>query len=213
MQKSIELPDFNLILDARKALIHRSSSSLILSDLHIGKQAHLRKNGLALPNYNQQSEFLRIKTLVSEYAIQQIIYAGDLFHSSHNKETQEFIQNILSLGIPQILVQGNHDLIQSIPPEISVVQNFQLGVLQICHQREDAIENSETRLIISGHIHPGITMGKGKLKYRLPCFHLSNNGLTIPAFGDTTGIYIIRPLKSDKVWAILEDENLLYGLQ
>jgi metallophosphoesterase superfamily enzyme len=65
----------------------------------------------------------------------------------------------------------------------------------------------EEGMIISGHLHPGISMkGGGKQSLRLPCYYYSAPNLYLPAFSQFSGMATIRPKKKDQVFAIVGAE-------
>ncbi len=48
--------------------------------------------------------------------------------------------------------------------------------------------------------------GKASQSLRLPCFYFGENGGIMPAFGEFTGTYTIKPKKGEKVFVIADDE-------
>ncbi len=56
------------------------------------------------------------------------------------------------------------------------------------------------------HIHPGCVIEtKGRQSFRLPCFHLKNKQLTLPAFGKYTGLHISPKDADTQIFAIVND--------
>jgi metallophosphoesterase superfamily enzyme len=49
IEKLISIKKESFILTNQRALFWKETSALILSDLHLGKTAHFRKNGIPLP--------------------------------------------------------------------------------------------------------------------------------------------------------------------
>lgn len=50
VEKTINIKQQNLVLTNQRALFWKETETLVLSDLHLGKTAHFRKNGIALPS-------------------------------------------------------------------------------------------------------------------------------------------------------------------
>ena len=111
MAKSIiEIAGAQLTLDSRKAIFWADKSVLLLSDLHIGKAGHFRKNGSPLPATAHLNDYSRLTSLIRDYHPERVIFLGDLFHSSHNMEVEGFRQ--FRDRFPNIsfeIVPGNHD--------------------------------------------------------------------------------------------------------
>ena len=100
-----------------------------------------------------------------------------------------------------VLVQGNHDIFESYPETLKVVQKIEEKPFSFTHIKEDCPLYN-----ISGHIHPGIRInGKARQGVTIPCFWFSNDHAIIPAFGQFTGIKKIKPSKTDRIFAIAED--------
>jgi metallophosphoesterase superfamily enzyme len=69
-------------------------------------------------------------------------------------------------------------------------------------------------LNICGHIHPGVRLvGKARQSIRIPCFFQTGSCLILPAFGNFTGLAIVKPKAEDKVWGITGEKiiPILYG--
>lgn len=192
-----------LILLPEKAILWPAQKALIVTDLHLGKGMHFRKAGIALPLYSQQDDFTQLDKLLQTEGLEQVIFLGDLFHSSYNSQWEllgHLINNYKHLAF--ILVQGNHDILNQ-----SEYKRFGFKVFDILHVgpflfSHEPIENPSAYNIY-GHIHPGIRLqGSGGLSMRLPCFFFSTNYAVLPSFGKLTGLYSLKPKKTDKIFAI-----------
>lgn len=64
---------------------------------------------------------------------------------------------------------------------------------------------SEKPFTISGHVHPVIRIGGHADNITTRCFYLTKNALLLPAFGEFTGGYKIKPKGDDRVFAVLPD--------
>src|SRR3954466_1055908 len=81
-----------------RALYNSETRSLIIADMHLGKAAHFRKNGIAIPQQSAQKDYQRLKVLIEELEPEEVIFLGDLFHSAHNVEWNIFAKMILQSG-------------------------------------------------------------------------------------------------------------------
>lgn len=111
------------------------------------------------------------------------------------------------------LVKGNHDIMSD-----QVYSNFDIKTYKkyflwerflFTHKPadEDIILNG-CDYIFSGHVHPGVRLqGKGKQSLSLPCFHFTEKQCIMPAFGEFTGKFIIKPNGKDRVYVIAKSNN------
>ena len=58
----IEVLGEKLLLCNQKVMFWEAQSMLILSDMHIGKSAHFRKNGIAIPNSVLKNDLNKLST-------------------------------------------------------------------------------------------------------------------------------------------------------
>ena len=104
----------DFILNNQRSMFWPKHQMLILSDLHLGKTAHLRKNGFAIPSYTHTHDLERLSQLVTYYKAEQLVIVGDMIHAKNNKEVLEwkqFCKQHPHLHI--ILIKGNHEELAS----------------------------------------------------------------------------------------------------
>lgn len=198
----------NFVVSAHKCLYWEEEKALILSDLHLGKSGHFRKNGIPVPQHVFKEDMQRLFSLIQFYRPQRVIIAGDLFHSGSNKEHDFFVRWRNDIPATAIeLVPGNHDILEDWYTEAGIhVHKGTLLIRDICftHDVSDAV-SAHGKYIISGHIHPSVKMkGFGKQRLNLPCFYFGKKYAVLPAFGGFTGTHCIEPLKGDTVFAVVE---------
>jgi len=206
---NITIRNQQLALLPQKALFWPDKKYLILSDLHLGKTGHFRKSGIAAPGKANLKNLDRLSKLIDFSEPQKLIILGDLFHSSANREWfqfEEWRKTLPDLNI--VLVSGNHDQLHTSfyrSADIEVIDRMELGDFLLVHDAADLQEKSD-KTIISGHIHPGVKLkGKGKQRLRLPCFSVSDQEIILPAFGEFTGLHIIQPDESRKLFPVVEN--------
>ncbi|NJM94359.1 MAG: phosphoesterase, partial [Cytophagales bacterium] len=66
---------------AQKALWLPEIEWLLISDLHLGKVAHFRKRGIAIPPHSEEQNLLRLLNLLVSFRPARLVLLGDLFHS------------------------------------------------------------------------------------------------------------------------------------
>ena len=206
---NITIRNQQLALLPQKALFWIEKKYLILSDLHLGKTGHFRKSGIAAPGKANLKNIERLSSLVNDIQPKKILFLGDLFHSSANREWfqfEEWRKTFPELSI--LLVTGNHDQLHSSfyqSADIEVIDRLELENFLFVHDASGLQKSSDTT-IISGHIHPGVKLkGKGKQKLRLPCYSISDHQIVLPAFGEFTGLHIIQPDENRKIFLIVEN--------
>jgi DNA ligase-associated metallophosphoesterase len=210
----IEIAGEAMQLHAMKAMFWPRNSTLFISDVHVGKVGHFRKNGIDLPAMSAKKNYWNLSALFDYYQPHHLVVIGDLTHSGANSEWHEF--NDFMEQYPQLkktVVIGNHDSASN--------QAFQalgfdahpmlhLSPFTLIHEPPQTI--SDSSYSICGHIHPGIRLvGKAKSSLTLPCFFIGEQYAILPAFGAFTGYVPIRPGKKDRVVGISENELFLLG--
>ena len=200
-----------LSLRGDKTILWENKNILLLSDLHIGKVMHFRRSGFAVPVDTARDNLERLSFSLLNSDIDQVIFLGDLYHSSENLETELFWQMINKFPeLTFILVKGNHDVHSDKHFEkkgIKVYEELRIGPFSFTHEPK---ETPETLYNIAGHIHPAIQLrGKARTFLRLPCFYFNEWQGILPAFGAFTGMYTLSPKRGDRVFAVADHERVV----
>jgi DNA ligase-associated metallophosphoesterase len=208
MTHPIKLHNQSFVLHFSGALFWQEKSMLLISDVHLGKVSHFRKFGAAVPQGAVQQNFNAMSSAIDFFNPTAVIFLGDLFHSSLNKEWQLFEAWVRLASAEILLISGNHDIISPIKYEelgIKVVAELQLDSFLMTHHPDER----EGFFNFCGHIHPAIRLsGLGRQSVRLPCFYKTENQLIMPAFGEFTGSYVLEPSAGCEVFALLGDAVL-----
>ena len=206
MDHTIRINNQEFILHPHGGIFWIKKSMLLISDVHLGKVAHFRKFGSAVPQKVIHKNFILLDEIVNYFQPFQVCFLGDLFHSSVNKEWQLFENWVRKTPTEIILVAGNHDIIATKKFKalgIPIFQEILLDNFLLTHypiERHDFFN-------FCGHIHPAIRLqGFGRQRVKLPCFFKKQQQLILPAFGKFTGTYVMEPTKEDEVYAIVEGE-------
>lgn len=206
---TISIQNQTFILHPCGAVFWKDKNILLIADVHLGKVTHFRKHGMAIPAAAIATNFERLTTVVNHFKPESLIFLGDLFHSSKNKEWQLFVDWADCCVAEIILVAGNHDIIAQENydnMDVQVVQELEMEGFLLTHHPEDR----ENLFNFCGHIHPGIALrGFGRLALNLPCFFQKDNQMILPAFGAFTGKYIMSPEGDNLVYACTKDEVIL----
>lgn len=204
---ALRLGNLDMVMLPQKALWLPEPGWLIVADLHLGKAAHFRRNGLAVPPQAGSGDLSLLGQLLLQLPVQALIFLGDLFHSEYNQAWEAFCVWREEFPLPMWLVEGNHDILRPIHYHragLELMTECRHG--EWCFTHEPLKAPTETGFAAAGHVHPGIRLqGSGRQSLRLPCFFWSNNQLLLPAFGSFTGLALVRPLRDDLVFAVTED--------
>ncbi len=179
-----------LTLTNQRALYWPKESALLLSDLHLGKAAHFRKNGIPMPQQIVLQDLMRLEQLILHFGPAKVMVTGDLVHAGHNREVGLFgALTQRHPGVRFILVRGNHDRITEKNLALlgihEVHTELQLGQILLTHELRPPGAAGN----ISGHVHPGIALKltSGQVM-KFPCFAVSGHRLILPAFSLFTGL-------------------------
>ena len=198
--KRIQINENHFDLHPSGALYWVEKKTLMIADVHLGKVAHFRKNGIAVPRKAEGAFYEKITFLLNEFEVERLLFLGDLFHSFQNNEWHLFSAWVKQQRSELILIEGNHDVIPA--------QKFeQLGMTITSNLSEDTFYFShfptekEEYFVFCGHVHPGVKLkGDGLQQLKMPCFYQSQNQLILPAFGAFTGLHILTPKESDRIY-------------
>ena len=206
MTENISVKDEEFILHPSGAIYWEKRSKLMISDVHLGKITHFRKFGMAIPSQAIYKNFQLLQETIDYFNPQEVIFLGDLFHSSLNREWDLFEIFIKANSISFILVMGNHDSISMVKYKnlgINIYEKLVYDAFLLTHFPEE----KEGYFNFSGHIHPAIKLkGMGKQSLKLPCFYKKKNQIILPAFGEFTGSYVMKKTSKVEVFAIANDK-------
>jgi DNA ligase-associated metallophosphoesterase len=204
--EEIQLQGELFYLLPQRAMYRPSKKQLILSDIHLGKASHFRKQGIALPIQSHLKDIDKLHFLLTTWEPLSVLILGDLFHSSYNKEWLWF-KSLLSEHerVQFILVEGNHDVLQNELynlPNLLKVKVLEEDKFIFSHHQ---LEQTE-KLNISGHVHPGLQLhGIAKQSICLPCFYSGKTQFIMPAFGNLTGLHLLKREDCSDYYLILEN--------
>src|SRR5690554_2743660 len=193
-----------------KAAFMPQHQTLVVADIHLGKASHFRKEGIMIPLPVSCPDLKCLGELLDSLEPTTVVFLGDLFHSSLNGEWED-LKDFLC-GYPDIrfvLTKGNHDILPSSVMEascIEVASELEVGERLIL-SHEPLMEVQEEKLNIVGHIHPGILIKtKGRQSFRLPCFYHKGQCLILPAFGQLTGLQLMKKAPGVSIYPVFTDE-------
>jgi DNA ligase-associated metallophosphoesterase len=206
---TLNLQGEQLTLHPYRAIYWQKHKALLLADLHLGKGAHFRKEGIPIPVQAGQVDFDKLIALLLDFQPERTLFLGDLFHSVYNPTWEEFGQLVNQFGdIHFELIAGNHDILSPHQYEKFQVkvhaEPYPMGPFLLSHHPMESVP--EDRYNLAGHIHPGIRLsGLGRQRLRLPCFWFGKEQGLLPAFGSLTGTAPIEALAEDQVFVVTDE--------
>ncbi|MDA9951364.1 ligase-associated DNA damage response endonuclease PdeM [Oligoflexaceae bacterium] len=195
-----------------KACLDILTNSLIVSDIHIGKEVSMRRQGLSTPNGVSDFDMNRIDELWASYQFTHLYILGDFIHDedSLSQGMGEVVSKWLGKNaFTTTLILGNHDRHLGSQAEnwrMNIVKEDHLGSIRLSHVHCD--DDVPT---IAGHEHPFVVLKNNFDRLRLPCFYIDSGKMTVPAFGSLTGGFNIKPKFGRRIFAIGDDQVLPLG--
>lgn len=207
---TVDFDGIKLTFLKEKAIWIQSLRILLIADLHFGKAAHFRKSGIPIPEPVHDADLYQLKKLKDEYRPSNTYFLGDLFHSDWNSQWEYFMQFLKHFPNTEFhLVKGNHDILSPLAylqSELKIHNKpLTLGRLILSHEPMETIP--EGHLNLCGHIHPAVRLvGKARQSVRIPCFYQTGSQLILPAFGNFTGLALVKPKDGDQIWGITPEK-------
>jgi DNA ligase-associated metallophosphoesterase len=217
MATQVTISGVNLELLPERAIYIESLTSLLVSDVHLGKSETFQAKGIPIPNQVNQRTLERLQDLCFTYQPQKLFILGDLFHSRLALvdpvlvEWERFLQKVET---EVSLIVGNHDR-----PLIPALKSLSIHCIPDAIQLDRLVLSHEpfsqgSCLNICGHIHPCVRIKTRLDQLRLPCFYWerSHNRLTLPSFGEFTGGYEVEVGSTSVAYLIAEGQVIPFGV-
>ncbi len=203
-------------------------SHLVITDLHIGLEEKLRKEGY---NFPQQDTYLtnKIKRVLKDEGkkIDSLIILGDVketpthFTKYERAHVSKFFEEVNKLFKKVIVVLGNHDgklrevFSNPLPYYIYNKILFVHG-----HKRvpKDLLDRKDIEMIVAGHLHPLFKLGdKNGMIYYLPCWirgkYMGRKIIFMPSFSDVViGSHYVDKHPGPLANKISEKEYCIYDM-
>lgn len=206
---AIELAGEGVLLLARKALYWPRQRTLAVADIHFGKAASFRAQGVPVPRGTTTQNLQALDAVLAEHAVQRIVFLGDFLHAkaAHASATLQAMHawRARHADLELLLVRGNHDRHAGDPApslRMAVVDEpYNSGPFSFCHHPETAAPG----YVLAGHVHPVFVLRAGWESLRLPCFLQGPQRLILPSFGAFTGGHVIAPQPGERVFLTADD--------
>ena len=198
-RKFMKINDNIKIIDL--ALYLKKEKTIIISDMHLGYEESLNKQGILIPKFQFKETLERLTKIFYKVKADKIILNGDFKHEFGTISDSEWkdILKIMDFFIERcnelILIKGNHDtILEPIARKrnLSTRLYYKINDYYICHGEviPEDIDFNLSKTIIIGHEHPAVSI-KSKTRSELyKCFlvgKFKNKSLiVIPSFNLVT---------------------------
>lgn len=205
----IELQDEALELHVECALHWPRARTLIVADVHLGKDAAFRRAGLAVPSGSTARDLDRLSALLEQTRAERLLVLGDLFHASLQAQEPWFADvDAFRARHAQLrieVVRGNHDRGAAGAPN-----HWNLHWHEGAHHEAPFVfahepQADERGYVLAGHLHPVLRLRSATDTLRLPVFWWRAQVGVLPSFGGFTGGHPITREARDRVHAVTPD--------
>ncbi|MFT4603573.1 MAG: DNA ligase-associated metallophosphoesterase [Rhodothermales bacterium] len=205
-----EVAGHRLALMPERAVFNLGTGDLYVADLHIGKSATFRSGAIPIPDGDTAADLVRLGSVIQSTEARRVVVLGDFLHApaSHLDQTwRQWRATCPDLEI--VVVRGNHDVTAGDPGADWGVELLDGPVKSGSLVFQHHPEASELGYVLSGHLHPAIRLrGVGRDSILLPCFHVGEAVMVLPAFTSFSGGYRVVAGKKDRIFAIADDAVL-----
>lgn len=210
----VEILEEKFTLLPENAVFWHKEEALLFSDVHLGKAEVFQRQGIPVPIGSDEENIARLESLCENFDVKRLYCLGDFIHSklfwssSLSKRVSTFMNH---WGPNFTLIAGNH--------EMGTAKNFAVfgtrveeSEMMVRHfllshgdERTSGAGSRPQPFTISGHVHPVVRVGSQSDAFTARCFYLTESMLLLPAFGEFTGGFKIKPRSDGRVFAVLPD--------
>ena len=205
-ERVIQCAGETLILHTQRAIYRPATRTLLVADVHLGKESVFGRAGIAMPYEIGASNLLRLSRLLTYYAAEQLIVLGDFMHAApHHEDTwpQEFTQWLERYPSLKIaVIAGNHDRMDCYDQVDSRVQWFKEPHIAPPFAYAHQPRAYGSHYTLAGHLHPTFLLSARSDRIRSPVFWFRSSMAILPAFGTFTGGGNIMRRASDRVFLV-----------
>jgi DNA ligase-associated metallophosphoesterase len=202
--REVELAGETVLLLPEKALYWPREKMLVIADIHFGKAASFRAQGVPVPRGTTTENLDALDALMAAHDTRQIVFLGDFLHAraAHAPATLAAMlawrQRHPALRL--VLVRGNHDLRAGDPAAALGIEMadepYTVAPFAFCHHPDVAAD----AYVLAGHVHPVYLLSGRHDSLRLPCFLAGPARMILPSFGAFTGGFVVAPEPGERMW-------------
>ena len=151
--------------------------TIIISDLHLGFEEALGKQGVLVPRVQFKDIIARLDWIISAVPVEKVVLNGDVKHEFGTISKQEWrevtrlVEYFRNKKIEIIAVKGNHDTIFGpLAKKLQIIEVRELKHKNILIAHGDYVPTKLLPIIIIGHEHPAITLREKAKSEKFKCF-------------------------------------------
>jgi DNA ligase-associated metallophosphoesterase len=151
--------------------------TVLVADVHFGKEDIWRRHGIAIPAGSNAADFERLARLITTLRALRCIVLGDFVHGrlesgdACSKDLARFRARTAATEFE--VVAGNHDRAATMPAAEGAVRWHHAAAVEMppfVLAHDPAESPSENAFALAGHVHPVARLGEGKRALRVPVF-------------------------------------------
>ncbi|OKY78007.1 MAG: Phosphohydrolase Icc/MPP superfamily [Candidatus Methanohalarchaeum thermophilum] len=191
--------DFRLF---KNAVYFPKSGICTISDLHIGLEDKLNKQGISFPFEERKSLVNNLKKVKEKFEPNKFVFNGDTLHTFGEipDKVPEKLDEIISICNEECLfIKGSHD---SMLPylleerDLEIKESYEYSGLKFIHGDKDLTELDD-ELIVIGHEHPSVEIHGDKIDC---CLYEKGKScifsiIVLPSFSKLTKGVVINDMK------------------
>lgn len=191
----------------------RAKRTLLVADVHLGKSEAFQRAGVPMPSGAMHEALDRLGRVIAETRAERVLVLGDLLHAPAGI-TASMVEAVRAwrsrVSVRMQVVSGNHD--RDIEHVAKVWDMELLGEshaedgVGFVHDPDSAAAERAGGFVWAGHVHPAITMGRGKTSVKLACFVMSEHVGVLPAFSLFTSGATVAARRGGRVFACAGEE-------
>ncbi len=206
------MKDLEIICQSQELKLHPdkvaywpAAKTLLVADVHAGKEHILGRAGISIPAGISEDTLDHLFALVDHYCAERLLILGDFTHGYHTRDEawiKHFYDHLAQHDQLNVqIVAGNHDkhtakrlLDKDVVwiPDCLVEPPFVFTHIP---------KPDERGYVIAGHLHPAyVIQNNSKEKLQAPVFWFQQSMGVLPAFGHFTGAGKIQPETTDRLF-------------
>lgn len=208
-----EIAGERVLLLPHKALYWPRERLLAVADIHFGKAAAFRAQGVPVPHGTTMENLAALDAALAAVDVAHLVFLGDFLHAqaAHAATDALLAWRARHHGLRITVVRGNHDRHAGDPAAqlaLDVVDEpYDVAPLAFCHHPDFPAAGH----VVAGHVHPVYRLSDRREALRLPCFVAGAQRTILPAFGAFTGGHALPLHQGDRVFVVAGDAVFSVG--
>jgi len=152
---------------------------LAFSDVHLGYEEALTKQGILIPKFHFKDLVLRLEKMIQAVKPRVIVVNGDLKHEFGTISDDEWRNALKLIDFLRknceelVLLKGNHDKMMdpiACKRDMKAVKEHVAGDVMFCHGDFVPFIPDNVKTIVIGHEHPAVRVREGVRSEKFKCF-------------------------------------------